>query len=409
MINKIQVNQVANSWSEFAKQYDINEGCTTYLDQLDMLSRMHNGYCYPQLIVPNEMSSKLNRTFIRGMKHTTDKKGIYLQDLISVAKMLSSDYSTIEYISPPSVPDPPIIDEVSETKTIYVNDYHLGCWATILIILLIICIWTTVETGILVIGILYSLSFVPAFLISLHQSDMLRSEKRMKTVRLSNSEIKQKKKDAKEKYEHELQQYRDDKLSYQARFNNYIMTQRANMARIEPILDKILWQFNGKYKTVIQITAERATEVPQRGRSENLLFVQLMEKMPNYVKIDMQVGRYFPDICIIIPGVLAIDIEVDEPYTIGSKSETHYIGCSDEFRNEIFADNGWFVLRFSEEQIITQMDNCVEIIESLVAFVSFGRYESLQRMFHLTQVISKPRWSKEQARLLALKNSREQY
>lgn len=44
-----------------------------------------------------------------------------------------------------------------------------------------------------------------------------------------------------------------------------------------------------------------------------------MEVFPNNIFIDMQVGPYFPDICLIISGMISIDIEIDEPYVMGSK------------------------------------------------------------------------------------------
>lgn len=409
MIDNIKASKVANSWTEFAKQYDIRVDCTTYLEQLEMLSRLHNGYCYPQLILPNELCSKLNKSFIRGMKLRTDKNGIYLQDIISEAKKIDTNNSDLEYIVPPSYPYPPQIDKVSETKSIFVTNNHMGCWGTIIVLLLLICICTALSTGDLGAGILYALAFVPVFLLAAHQYGAMKSTREMKTVRLSDSELNLKKKEAKDKYESQLQQYRENKLTYDARLENYMLTQRANMSRIEKIIDKILWHLNGRFRTKIDISAERANEIPQRGRSENILFERLMELMPDYIKVDMQVGRYYPDICVTIPGVLALDIEVDEPYAFGSMKETHYHGCGDEIRNEIFADNGWFVLRFSEEQIITQTDECIDIIDSLVSYIRYGKYESLKRLFHTIELMAKPRWTKEQARLMIIKNSRNQY
>lgn len=374
-----------------------------------MLSRMHNGYCYPQLILPDELAVRLNQCFIRGKKFGKAKDGIYLQDLISEAKKIDYKCADIEYLVPPFYPEPPKINIVSETKTIHYTNYHLGCWVTVLIIIVIIAISLADVFGGIGAGFLYALSFTPIFIYMLNGFDAIKGTPDSKEVKRSVKEINQLKKEAKEDYEKRMQLYREAKQSYGTRLDNYTLTQRANMARIESIIDKIFWNLNGKFRAEIHVFPERANEVPQRGRSENRLFARLMEKMPHYVKIDMQVGRYYPDICIIEPGEFAIDIEVDEPYSIGSKLETHYIGCGDEHRNETFADNGWFVLRFSEEQVITQTDKCVEIIESLVSFLRYGKYESLRKMYDLTQILATPRWSKEQARLLAIKDSRELY
>lgn len=409
MINNLRVEKIEDSWKEFANQYDIKQDSTTYLKQLDMLSRIHNGYCYPQLIIPDEIISRLNQLFIRGMKLKTDNNGIYLQDLISEAKLIEPSFSDIKYLIPPAYPYPPQIEKVPETKTIFVTNNHLGCWGTIIILLLIICVCTAIGTGEIGAGILYSMAFIPVFLLVAHQYGAMKSTREMKTVRLSEIELEQKKKEAKVKYDRQLQQYRESKTTFDTRLEDYNLTQRANMSRIESKMDEILWQINGRLRLKVQETAERATDVPQRGRSENTLFERLMKIMPNYVKIDMKVGRYYPDLCVIIPGVLALDIEVDEPYAFGSKVETHYHGCGDATRNEIFADNGWYILRFSEEQVIVQTDKCVEIIENLVSYVRTGNFFSLQKLYNTMQLMAKPRWSKEQARLMAIRNRRELY
>ncbi|TEB40545.1 hypothetical protein D0809_30065, partial [Flavobacterium circumlabens] len=56
---------------------------------------------------------------------------------------------------------------------------------------------------------------------------------------------------------------------------------------------------------------------------------------------------------------LCIDIEIDEPYAMGSKKPIHF---DDDKRNKFFLSKGWHIIRFAEEQICRYPDLCCKMI-----------------------------------------------
>lgn len=81
---------------------------------------------------------------------------------------------------------------------------------------------------------------------------------------------------------------------------------------------------------------------------------------------------YKPDIAIVWKSKgICIDVEIDEPYDILSRKPIHYTDkeCSDYLRNAYLLENGWYVVRIAEEQVVKH-------IEEMYAFVgrSWGRF-----------------------------------
>ncbi|MBR1803532.1 MAG: hypothetical protein IJ775_01315 [Muribaculaceae bacterium] len=76
--------------------------------------------------------------------------------------------------------------------------------------------------------------------------------------------------------------------------------------------------------------------------------------------------RYEPDLAYIdVERGIFIDIENDEPYTLGRRVPTHIAGHDDQ-RNHHFTDAGWIVLRFSERQCITSPAGVVRAVMDVV-------------------------------------------
>lgn len=78
---------------------------------------------------------------------------------------------------------------------------------------------------------------------------------------------------------------------------------------------------------------------------------------------------YEPDISIIELNNkygIRIDIEIDEPYGGLDKCPIHYIGCGDDFRDKYLSHLGWLVVRFSEKQIYTEPELCINYIHTLI-------------------------------------------
>ena len=105
-----------------------------------------------------------------------------------------------------------------------------------------------------------------------------------------------------------------------------------------------------------------------------------------------------------------IDIEIDEPYDGVSKTPTHYRtakGTIDDARNDGFTDRGWMVIRFAEEQIVTNPNGCVKFIGQVIKSVC-PSYSS--KCLELPNALERiPIWSEAEARSYAREHKREKY
>lgn len=113
------------------------------------------------------------------------------------------------------------------------------------------------------------------------------------------------------------------------------------------------------------------------------------------VKIDGH--NYEPDFAYINKerGVY-IDIEVDEPYA-ASGHPTHFMlddGTNkDSARNERFRQAGWYIIRFSEEQIFCHTRECLREIYKLA--INAGAIDTLPVSLQDTPDLQpQPRWTK---------------
>lgn len=151
---------------------------------------------------------------------------------------------------------------------------------------------------------------------------------------------------------------------------------------------------------------EVVDEPPQKGRSEDLLFASLMSRMPKSVHIDTKVSGYYPDLMISTNNNVYIDVEIDEPYEMESKKEIHYIGCSDDERNERITQKEWLVIRFSESQVINKCTVCTNIIEKIKELIETGNIQLLDSINDLFESIKEKRWTKEEALMMAIEDVR---
>ena len=101
--------------------------------------------------------------------------------------------------------------------------------------------------------------------------------------------------------------------------------------------------------------------------------------------------RYEPDLAYIDEqrGIY-IDIENDEPYTIGKHIPTHYIGKDDE-RNRHITSAGWIVLRFSERQFIDEPAGVARTVMDVVRLIA-PDVEMPKRLRDVSPVEPDPRW-----------------
>ncbi len=104
-------------------------------------------------------------------------------------------------------------------------------------------------------------------------------------------------------------------------------------------------------------------------------------------------NAYVPDFYFKHPIFnLNIDIEVDEPYLLKSLQPIHNIGNSfDAKRNDYFVAKKWFVIRFSEEQILLYPDSCCKEIAELI-YDFTGDEQFINKTISFPRLERFPKW-----------------
>jgi very-short-patch-repair endonuclease len=139
----------------------------------------------------------------------------------------------------------------------------------------------------------------------------------------------------------------------------------------------------------------------KKGVSEEF-FYKILNKYSNYkVYKSLKYGFYFPDLVIVKDNLVAV-LEIDEPYSFENKEPIHYDDM-DENRDIFFVDNGFLVIRFAEDQILSEPLKCVKILDDIYGMVlNFGEYSNLKKI----NKIELPSWSYQTGFDLAYNNSR---
>lgn len=100
-----------------------------------------------------------------------------------------------------------------------------------------------------------------------------------------------------------------------------------------------------------------------------------------------------------------IEIEIDEPYVGSTLEPIHFIDGSDDSRDDYFLSHNWIVLRFAEEQIVTNPYGCCNIISKVVNYF-FQKQEDYFFAPELTQI---KRWTSNEAEIMAFSKHRNTY
>lgn len=136
---------------------------------------------------------------------------------------------------------------------------------------------------------------------------------------------------------------------------------------------------------------------------EEFKWVSLSFYNDRYLQIGGEFSTYYPDIVYLDPDIkLSIDIEIDEPYVSHSGEPIHY-GDKDKKRNDDFLNESWIVIRFAEEQVVKQPEDCSTLIQDLIKRIKSGTEE-----IELKNIESINRWDKVKAIELAKNKSRNE-
>lgn len=122
--------------------------------------------------------------------------------------------------------------------------------------------------------------------------------------------------------------------------------------------------------------------------------------------INSKVSFFHPDLLVLTPRGLMIDVEIDEPYSADSHKPIHCVHSlqnGDFSRNQYFTKFNCSVLRFSERQIIKYPEICLNII------LSFDDYASIPPNLVLPNDFKESTWDEQTAIRLAAENYRDSY
>ncbi len=234
-------------------------------------------------------------------------------------------------------------------------------------------------------------------------------------------------------YESDLSNY--NKYIRELYLYNEIIGSKENLAVYK---NKILFECIDRVRPLGYIHEE----VQRKGKTEKLFFDHLKKRCGDNIENDRKINDWFlfkgefdiyqysekhgkpyiPDIVYEDDFErICIDIEIDEPYTLNddnnglkkSYKPIHFLGGDDEKRDDSFVFNNWVVLRFAEEQIVNNLEDCGKIVEDVVDFLKAINKNkgNIKTAFELeTYDLDKvKRWTKLEAEEMAEKNYRDSY
>lgn len=185
-----------------------------------------------------------------------------------------------------------------------------------------------------------------------------------------------------------------------------------------PYIKESLYYFRLNYTRAIQLDDDDLPYLNKalQGASEKILYNRLVKKFGvSKIKTgNYSVAGFFPDIIYVDETTKTfIDIEIDEPYSYKNRQPIHFTSsteangtnvddCNKE-RDDAFRKYGWTVIRFSEEQVINQVDECVKIIDYVICYLSANySLDDLSK----SRIRKQKRWTREEAYQLAILNHR---
>ena len=163
----------------------------------------------------------------------------------------------------------------------------------------------------------------------------------------------------------------------------------------------------------------RRNRIERRGYMEESFQFELSRNLSKYkLQIIGDCGilpkddshPYEPDIAVIDlenPSI-RIDIEIDEPYAAISNKPTHYIGCGDDIRDMRLNNMGWIVVRFTEYQVLSEMNACINFIALLIHKLNPAKLFP-DVLLQSTLPTNHKRWTEIESKLMAIDRYRQKY
>lgn len=167
---------------------------------------------------------------------------------------------------------------------------------------------------------------------------------------------------------------------------------------------------------IIPSNTQQQSKKKKHGQSELIAFARFFKYGCGEIREDVCVRicghNYEPDFAYVNKekGVY-IDIEVDEPYAT-SGHPTHFLldddTNKDSVRNKRFQDAGWYVIRFSEEQIFCHTKECLREVYR-IALDAGAVDEMPEGLCGVPGLKPLQRWTKDDAYRMKRSNYRKSY
>lgn len=194
-----------------------------------------------------------------------------------------------------------------------------------------------------------------------------------------------------------------------------------SLKKPEKILD---WRKNAYQQALLSLDPQDLSQgiaEDKRGFAEypdNCKFPNLIRKYfsDENIFILAMLESYTPDFAYIDKArKIYIDIEIDEPYTPRQYPKnpalilTHCIGDDkDKRRNSFFQSRDWYIIRFSEKQVLRYPDRCCKFIAQVISEHT-GDASILQQFSQLPDLKPEPGWTDDEAFKKAEKRDRLNY
>lgn len=230
---------------------------------------------------------------------------------------------------------------------------------------------------------------------------------------------------AKSNYEQELEQYNEqikiylkEKKKFEERFNTSKDIMDYRLAQRQKFLQEV--KSKDRHSGFYEVSSSN----PKMGRAE-YFFKNYIDaaKSKGLISDDfdflydtsvmtisnsgMKAWDFYPDILVLTPRGLLVNVEIDEPYVSDTKEPIHYHtileSSRDAFRNDYFSMFNCSVIRFSERQIIKYPEVCLNILRS------FDDFAGVPQDMNMPDGFKEKVWTKEEAIKMAGNNYRDTY
>lgn len=341
---------------------------------------------------------------------------MYEDDYYSESSRVKTDYpecylsEVIEHLlnEKPALPQKPVapIEPQRPVRPVTSTEHHIG--RVVACVLGVIGIWIVLFLKVELLHEIFLIMVLVTFFVFVYligtinswKSEKEKLEDYKKSVNNYPSLLK--------KYNAEKDKYQIDKREYDNCRAQVHSEERIAQFRLENIS-----KYRREREAPVFFDREMSDSV-QKGISEDY-FYNLLEKefdVKRNIKIPVGESFYYPDILLVHDG-LYIDIEIDEPYVGNEKSVIHYLKGNDyyilpsvdHYRNEYLSDNGWEIIRFSEEQVFLFPKECVCFVKYFLNTIGSGKTPGTE----INMYFYNPKWTKDYAQQLANNDYRNSY